>query len=192
MLTEEQIKAITSKSDYILLNAGPGSGKTTVLTERIVFMVKEWKVPECMIHAFTFTNKATNEMRNRLSIKLGLNHKVGISNFHQYTFSYLKNFFMPDVEVLTDSSKEEIIRNLIVERAFKTIEVKETCKNISRIKNNLKIDEPLLCKRLQMLEIYFLGIGTYLPSEYNSSFISLMPSCSNSSLTSKSVFEFKV
>ena len=71
MLTEEQIKAITSKSDYILLNAGPGSGKTTVLTERIVYMVKEWKVLECMIHAFTFTNKATNEMRNRLSIKLG-------------------------------------------------------------------------------------------------------------------------
>ncbi len=155
MLTDEQIKAITSKSDYILLNAGPGSGKTTVLTERIVYMVKEWKVPECMIHAFTFTNKATNEMRNRLSIKLGLNHKVGISNFHQYTFSYLKNFFMPDVEVLTDSSKEEIIRNLMSERAFKAIEVKETCKNISRIKNNLKIDESLLCKRLQILEIYY-------------------------------------
>lgn len=155
MLTDEQIKAITSKSNYILLNAGPGSGKTTVLTERIVYMVKEWKVPECMIHAFTFTNKATNEMRNRLSIKLGLNHKVGISNFHQYTFSYLKNFFMPDVEVLTDSSKEEIIRNLMAERTFKAIEVKETCKNISRIKNNLKIDEPLLCKRLQMLEIYY-------------------------------------
>ncbi len=155
MLTEEQIKAITSKSNYILLNAGPGSGKTTVLTERIVHMVKKWKVSECMIHAFTFTNKATNEMRNRLSIKLGLNHKVGISNFHQYTFGYLKNFFMPDVEVLTDSSKEEIIRNLMSERAFKAIEVKETCKNISRIKNNLKIDEPLLCKRLQMLEIYY-------------------------------------
>lgn len=155
MLTEEQIKAITSDKGYILLNAGPGSGKTTVLTERIVHMVKNWKVPENRIHGFTFTNKATNEMNYRLNQKLGNNHKVELSNFHQYTFNYLRSFFMPDVEVLTDSTKEEIIRNLIAERGFKAIEVKDTCKNISRIKNNLNIDEPLLCKKLQILEIYY-------------------------------------
>lgn len=50
MLTEEQIKAITSDKGCILLNAGQGSGKTTVLTERIVHMVKNWKVPENRIH----------------------------------------------------------------------------------------------------------------------------------------------
>ena len=155
MLTEEQIKAITSDKGYILLNAGPGSGKTTVLTERIVHMVKNWKVPENRIHGFTFTNKATNEMNTRLNMKLGMNHKVELSNFHQYTFSYLRSFFMPDVEVLTDSSKEAIVRNLIAERGFQAIEVKDTCKNISRIKNNLNIDEPLLCKKLQILEIYY-------------------------------------
>lgn len=155
MLTEEQIKAITSDSNYILLNAGPGSGKTTVLTERIVHMVKNWKVPENRIHGFTFTNKATNEMNYRLNLKLGMNHKVEISNFHQYTFNYLRNFIMPGVEVLTDSSKEAIIRNLIAERGFKAIEVKDTCKNISRIKNHLNIDEPLLYKKLQILEIYY-------------------------------------
>ena len=155
MLTEEQIKAITSDKGYILLNAGPGSGKTTVLTERIVHMVKNWKVPENRIHGFTFTNKATNEMNTRLNMKLGMNHKVELSNFHQYTFNYLRSFFMPDVEVLTDSSKEAIVRNLIAERGFNAIEVKDTCKNISRIKNNLNIDEPLLCKKLQILEIYY-------------------------------------
>ncbi len=155
MLTEEQIKAITSNKGYILLNAGPGSGKTTVLTERIVHIVKNWKVPENRIHGFTFTIKATNEMNYRLNQKLGNNHKVELSNFHQYTFNYLRSFFMPDVEVLTDSTKEEIVRNLIAERGFKAIEVKDTCKNISRIKNNLNVDEPLLCKRLQILEIYY-------------------------------------
>ena len=94
MLTEEQIKAITSDKGYILLNAGPGSGKTTVLTERIVHMVKNWKVPENKIHGFTFTIKATNEMNNRLNMKLGMNHKVELSNFHQYTFNYLRSFFI--------------------------------------------------------------------------------------------------
>lgn len=155
MLTDEQIKAITSDKGYILLNAGPGSGKTTVLTERIVHMVKNWKVPENRIHGFTFTIKATNEMNYRLNQKLGNNHKVELSNFHQYTFNYLRSFFMPGVEVLIDSSKEEIVRNLITERGFKAIEVKDTCKNISRIKNNLNVDESLLCKRLQILEIYY-------------------------------------
>ena len=155
MLTDEQLKAINSNSDYILLIAGPGTGKTTVLTERIINMINAWHIPENRIHAFTFTNKATNEMKTRLSDKLGRIHEVGISNFHQYTFGYLATFFIPDVEVLIDSRKEELIKNLILERKFDALEVKEVSKQISRIKNNLPIKEDLMSKRLQLIEIYF-------------------------------------
>ncbi|MCR5787306.1 MAG: ATP-dependent helicase [Acholeplasmatales bacterium] len=155
MLTDEQLKAINSNSDYILLIAGPGTGKTTVLTERIINMINQWHIPENRIHAFTFTNKATNEMKTRLSDKLGRIHEVGISNFHQYTFGYLATFFIPDVEVLIDSRKEELIKNLILERKFDALEVKEVSKQISRIKNNLPIKEDLMSKRLQLIEIYF-------------------------------------
>ena len=155
MLTDEQIKAITSTSNYILLIAGPGSGKTTVLTERIVNMIDNWKVPENRIHAFTFTNKATREMKERLSKRLNRFHNVEISNFHEYTFAYLSAFFIKDVQVLTDNRKEEIIKNMILERKLETLEVKDNCKEISRIKNHLSINEKLFSKRLQIIEIYY-------------------------------------
>ena len=108
MLTEEQLKAINSIKDRIFLNAGPGTGKTTVLTERVFNMVTNWNVPEERIHTFTFTNKATQEMESRLDKKFGREHNVQISNFHQYTFMYLREYYNPDIEVLLDSSKEEI------------------------------------------------------------------------------------
>ena len=70
MLTEEQCKAIKSISIYILLIAGPGTGKTTVLTERIIYLLEHQEILEERIHAFTFTNKATREMENRISKRL--------------------------------------------------------------------------------------------------------------------------
>lgn len=155
MLTDEQVKAVTSTSNYILLIAGPGSGKTTVLTERIVNLIDKLNVEEEKIHAFTFTNKATREMKDRLSKRLNRFHKVGISNFHEYTFSYLSAFFIKDVQALTDNRKEEIIKNMILERKLETLEVKDVCKEISRIKNHLSINENILSKRLQIIEIYY-------------------------------------
>ena len=57
-LTEEQIIAITWQDGYVLLIAGPGSGKTTVLSEKVIYYINKG-VFEYRIQAFTFTNKAT-------------------------------------------------------------------------------------------------------------------------------------
>ncbi len=66
--TDEQKKAITSNKDHILCIAGAGSGKTTVLTRRIEFLVQYRSVDPSRILAVTFTRKARQEMMKRLPL----------------------------------------------------------------------------------------------------------------------------
>ncbi len=70
-LNPQQYEAVASEQKQILVLAGPGSGKTRVLTQRIAFLVHEKGInPHCIL-AVTFTNKAAREMRTRLERMLG-------------------------------------------------------------------------------------------------------------------------
>ena len=76
---DDQRKAIISDKSRILCIAGAGSGKTTVLTKRIEFLVKYRSISEKRILAITFTRKAREEMQDRL-FKLGINAVVETFN----------------------------------------------------------------------------------------------------------------
>ncbi len=82
-MNPQQNEAVTSDARQILVLAGPGSGKTRVLTQRIAHLIHERKVHPGAILAVTFTNKAAREMRARLETMMGPGvNAVWLGTFH--------------------------------------------------------------------------------------------------------------
>ncbi|MDK2980248.1 MAG: ATP-dependent helicase UvrD/PcrA [Chloroflexota bacterium] len=82
-LNPQQYEAVTSSARQLLVLAGPGSGKTRVLTQRIAYLVNETQVNPRNILAVTFTNKAAREMRTRLERMLGRGvNALWLGTFH--------------------------------------------------------------------------------------------------------------
>ncbi|MCR5795462.1 MAG: UvrD-helicase domain-containing protein [Solobacterium sp.] len=91
ILNENQKQAVTSDSRYIRIIAGAGSGKTRVLTMRIAWLIDEADVRPYKILAITFTNKAANEMRERIMNQLpDLPSRPFISTIHSLCVRILR------------------------------------------------------------------------------------------------------
>ena len=82
-LNPDQLDAVVHMDGPLLVVAGAGSGKTRVLTHRIAHLVSEHRVSPMRILAITFTNKAADEMRNRVAELIGeVAKRMWVSTFH--------------------------------------------------------------------------------------------------------------
>ena len=94
-LNDEQRKAVSSELTNLLVIAGAGTGKTKVLTHRIAYLIKHHQINSNNILAVTFTNKAAQEMRNRLESLLNYEDikYITCSTFHSTCLLILRRFF---------------------------------------------------------------------------------------------------
>lgn len=93
-LTTNQKKAITHNKGPALVVAGPGSGKTLVLTERVKFLIEKKKINPEKIIVTTFTEKAADELKVRLSKALGIKAaRIQISTIHSLCNTLLHDYF---------------------------------------------------------------------------------------------------
>ena len=90
-LNEQQKNAVLITEGPLLVLAGAGSGKTKVLTTKIAYLIKEKGINPYNILAITFTNKAANEMKERVEMMLGdESRNIQISTFHSFGLSIIK------------------------------------------------------------------------------------------------------
>lgn len=119
-LNEEQIKPVLDTEGAVLVIAGAGSGKTRVLTSRIMYLVAEKKVSPYNVVAITFTNKAAGEMKARLTNMVGNISGMWVSTIHSMCVRILRS----DIEYLgydrnftiyDETDKEKVLKRVIDE-----------------------------------------------------------------------------
>ena len=145
-LNDAQREAVTTIGGPLLILAGAGSGKTRVLTHRIAYMLEVEKVPPWGILAITFTNKAANEMKERLAGLIGpVANDMWVSTFHSACvrilrshaakIGYNRNFVIYDT-----ADRETLLKQCIKELDLdpKRFSPKAIGATISNAKNELK------------------------------------------------------
>lgn len=92
-LNQKQMEAVKHNTGPILVIAGPGTGKTKVITSRIAYLIRHHGIKPENILAITFTNKAAQEMRDRVNKEIGEPHgsNINVSTFHAFCVKVLRN-----------------------------------------------------------------------------------------------------
>ncbi len=147
-LNPEQKLAVDSIEGPVMVNAGPGTGKTQILTLRIAQILKQTDTHPENILAVTFTNSGTFAMRERLRLYIGdLAYRTNIFTFHAFCEHIIKTFpiYFPQFEystVIDDLQKVRYIENILKAGEFEHLigqhDDYQKVNDIVRAINNLK------------------------------------------------------
>ena len=122
-LNKAQLEAVTSTEGFVRVIAGAGSGKTRALTHRFAYLVTELGVLPGNILCVTFTNKAANEMRQRIHQLTGDNDTGYISTFHGFCVNILQEDshaigYPKSFMVLDNGDIDEMLKIIYEERGL--------------------------------------------------------------------------
>ena len=163
-LNEPQRRAVTTTRGPVLILAGPGSGKTRVITHRIAYMVQKEQISPWRILAVTFTNKAAKEMRERLEKLVGINEskEMTIGTFHAICARILRSeaeallplgltrsFVIFDTGDQTTLIKQAIKQMGLDEKQYKPATIQGM---ISRAKNDMLIPDQMAEQATKYIE----------------------------------------
>ncbi len=145
-LTDAQCEAVTHVDGPLLILAGPGSGKTRVVTHRIAYMLSHG-VRAHNIAALTFTNKAADEMRLRVQL-LAPNQPVWLGTFHRYCATLLRRYasmvgLSENYSIYDMSDSKQAMKRAIEAAGVSTTHAspEQIAATISRAKNRLVTPE---------------------------------------------------
>ena len=142
-LSNVQRQAVTAVDGPVLVLAGAGSGKTTVLTQRVAYLIEEMGVDPYNILAITFTNKAANEMKQRISALVDADiSRMVISTFHSMCARFLRMSpeaigYTRDFTIYDTDAAQVIIKRILADKNIdpKFLPPRTCAGHISAIKN---------------------------------------------------------
>ena len=120
-LNPEQRQAVETTEGPVLVLSGAGTGKTTVLTTRLAYIIQTGKAQPFQCLAVTFTNKAAKEMQERLNSMIGAdNHVLWLGTFHKIGLKILRNHpekvgLSSGFGILDASDQERLLKQIMVD-----------------------------------------------------------------------------
>ena len=120
ILNDSQRPAVLATEGAVLVTAGAGSGKTRLLTHRIAYLIEDKGVKPWNILAITFTNKAANEMKERLERMISGGDGLWVSTFHSMCVRMLRRFgesigYKSSFSIYGEQEKENVLKKTIKE-----------------------------------------------------------------------------
>ncbi len=164
-LNEVQFQAVSYRGGPLLVQAGPGTGKTRVLSYRIAGLTGASENQDQKVLAITFTNKAAAEIGERVGELAGsaVGEKIiQVSTFHGWALGFLKEHYGNQVrEVVNEADARSILAE-----ALKTAGIRGDARRIhgiiSRAKQNLPVQEPDgVAEFSRYLKIYNAALESY-------------------------------
>ncbi len=147
-INDAQRRAIEHGNGHLLVVAGPGTGKTHMLTYRILQFISKLQADEKIL-AITFTNKAAREMQERLTARMSAVARfVIVGTFHSFCLSILRQYFKQTnlPENFRVAAPEEIEELLKTQWGISVKELKAVTEEISQWKSFGRVQKPVRLK----------------------------------------------
>jgi len=153
-LNKAQKKAVDSNNKFNLVIAGAGTGKTTVIINRIVKLLYETNLHEEEIALLTFSNKAANEMKERITNN-GIKLKY-IGTFHSFSLKLITeyNLLNYNPSILEGDEKKEFFKESIKELQLKKQFIEPFLAQIEKLKRNGLFYNELIINKNNELEVF--------------------------------------